>query len=85
MGPNQPMHEMTFGEKAVGLTFNPSNDPNVQKIKEEFAVVIDTLADRRAGNPGDEKNPEVARMLSVAITEAQTAQMWAIKAVTWKF
>jgi len=22
--------EMTYGEKAVGLTFNPSNDPKVQ-------------------------------------------------------
>jgi hypothetical protein len=28
-------------------------------------------------------DPEVKRMASVAITEAQTAQMWAIKAITW--
>lgn len=82
---SQPMRPSTFGEEAVGLTFNPSNDPNVDKIKTQFAAVIDTLANLRAGSPGDEKNPEVARMLSVAITEAQTAQMWAVKAVTWKF
>jgi len=30
-------------------------------------------------------NAEVKRMASVAITEAQTAQMWAVKAITWKF
>ena len=27
---------------------------------------------------------EVKRMLSIAITELQSAQMWAVKAVTWK-
>lgn len=26
--------ELTYGEKAVGLTFNPSNDPLVQGVKE---------------------------------------------------
>ena len=28
-------------------------------------------------------DPEVKRMISVAITELQTSQMWAVKAVTW--
>jgi len=27
---------------------------------------------------------EVKRLCSVAITEAQTAQMWAVKAITWQ-
>jgi hypothetical protein len=73
--------ELTFGEKPVGLTFNPSNDEAVQQIKERFAAVIDTLNDyRNATDDGEGK-----RMLSVAITEVQTAQMWGVKAVTWKF
>ena len=29
-------------------------------------------------------DPEVKRMASLAITDAQTAQMWAVKALTWK-
>jgi hypothetical protein len=29
-------------------------------------------------------NPEVKRMLSLAITDAQTAQMWTVKAMTWQ-
>jgi len=29
-------------------------------------------------------NPEVKSMYSIAITEAQTAQMWAVKAATWR-
>ena len=73
--------EMTYGEKAVGLTFNPSNDDAVAQCKQEFSAVIDRINDLR--NSTD--NAEIKRMASVAITEAQTAQMWAVKAITWKF
>lgn len=77
MGDSQ---ELTYGQKAVGLTFNPSNDPEVQKIKEAFAHAIDVINDLRVKvGPG-----EKGRMYSVAITEAQTAQMWAVKGVTWQ-
>lgn len=71
---------MTFGGKAVGIDFNPSNNHEVFAIKDKFADAIDYLNDLRAAA----ENPEVKRMLSVAITEAQTAQMWAVKAVTWR-
>lgn len=77
----EPQREMTYGEKAVGLTFNPSNDDQVAKCKAEFAAVIDRMNDLRTSTD----NAEVKRMASVAITEAQTAQMWAVKAITWKF
>lgn len=70
----------TFGEKAAGVAFNPSNDPHVDACKREFAAVIDRMNDLR--NSTD--NQEVKRMASVAITEAQTAQMWAVKAITWR-
>lgn len=73
--------EMTYGEKAVGLTFNPSNDDAVAQCKAEFSAAIDRMNDLR--NSTD--NAEVKRMASIAITEAQTAQMWAVKAITWKF
>jgi hypothetical protein len=85
---DEPQRQLTFGEKAVGLTFNPSNDAHVQKIKEQFAAAIDTLSQLRGDGQSGERTPEsaeVARMLSVAIAEAQTAQMWAVKAVTWKY
>ena len=73
--------QKTFGEKAVGLSFNPSGDDAVATCKKEFAVVIDRMNDLREANPG---NMEIFRMSSIAITEAQTAQMWAIKALTWR-
>lgn len=72
--------ELSFGEKAVGITFNPSGDLAVNACKAGFAKVIDQMNDLR--NSTD--NAEIKRMASVAITEAQTAQMWAVKAITWR-
>lgn len=72
--------ELTFGEKAVGLTFDPSSNPDVDNCKRIFAAAIDQMHALRENST----DPEVKRMASVAITEAQTAQMWAVKAITWK-
>lgn len=72
--------EMTFGERAVGLTFNPGGNPVVDDLKACFAQVIDRAHALREGSA----DPEVKRMASIAITEAQTAQMWAVKAATWR-
>ncbi len=85
MNPNniensESWRELTFGEKAVGLTFNPSQDPQVRDIKELYAKIIDNLNDSRKSV----WQCEAWRLLSVAITEAQTAQMWAVKAITWR-
>ena len=75
------MPELSYGNKAVGLTFNPSNDPTVQAVKELYAKIIDLCdAARKEAGQG-----EKGRLLSVAITEAQTAQMWAVKGITWKY
>ena len=70
---------MTYGEKAVGLSFNPSGDQRVNELKELYAKIIDICNDSRSGD-SHEKN----RLWSIAITEAQGAQMWAVKAATWK-
>lgn len=73
---------LTFGEQAVGLTFNHGEGEihdHIQTIKAECATAIDTLNNLRS-NTGD---AEQKRMYSVAITELQTAQMWGVKAVTW--
>lgn len=72
--------EATFGEKACGVAFNPGGDAMVHQLKTKYAELVDILNDIRTANG----NPEIARMLSIAITEAQTSQMWAVKAVTWK-
>jgi hypothetical protein len=71
---------LSFGERAVGLNFNPSGDSHVHELKARMAEFID------ACNEGRDvaTDPEVKRMYSVAITEAQSAQMWGVKAATWR-
>lgn len=73
--------ELTYGEKAVGITFNPSSMPEVDVVKKQYAELIDNLDYMRSQS----SNPEVKRQLSIAITEAQTSQMWAVKGLTWKY
>lgn len=76
-----PGRPMTYGERAVGLDFNPSGNPAVYQCKAHFAALIDQANDLR-NSP--RKSPEQARLCSIAITELQTAQMRAVKALTWK-
>ena len=70
----------SFGMKAVGITFNPSGDNQVDECKQTFADAIDQMNDLR--NASD--SPEQRRLASIAITELQGAQMWAVKALTWR-
>lgn len=70
--------ELSFWEKAVWLSFNPSQNPAVDFIKKKFAEIIDWLNEARTIAGQWEKG----RLLSVAITEAQTAQMRAVKGIT---
>ena len=72
--------ELTYGEKAVGIKFNPSNDDAVHTAKSDYAKVINQLHDLRNSSESQEQK----RLCSIAITEAQSAQMWAVKAITWK-
>lgn len=75
----QNERELTFGEKAVGIKFNPSGNEKVDALKQHYAAIVDLLNDDRGDN-----RDERARLASVAITEAQGAQMWAVKAVTFE-
>jgi hypothetical protein len=72
--------KLTFGQKAVGINFNPSGDDAIGQCKQRFADSIDQLNEISYFT----ENEEIKRLCSVAITEIQTAQMGAIKALTWK-
>jgi hypothetical protein len=77
----QEQRELTYGEKACGVSFNPGGRADVDAIKRNFSELVDLINEHRINTT----SPEVARMLSIAITETQTAQMWAVKAVTWQY
>ena len=72
--------QLSFGQKAVGLSFNPSGDDAVAKCKQIFADAIDQMNELREAAGRSEQ----ARLASVAITELQGAQLWAVKALTWR-
>lgn len=80
MEQSAPAREMTFGEKAVGLSFNPGGHHEVETIKKLCAKIIDELNDTRSLTD----SPDRKRMYSEAITNIQTGQMWGVKAATWK-
>jgi len=71
---------LSFGEKAVGLTFNPSGDPGVITVKQAYAAIIDQMNDLR----NTSESAGTKRHASAAITMAEDAQMRAVKAITWK-
>lgn len=72
---------MTKGEYRVGITFNPSNDDMVGKIKRAAADLIDLIETITTSGGGDQYN-EVTRLKALAQTEVESAAMWAVKAAT---
>lgn len=72
---------LTFGQKAVGITFNPSNNGAVDRCKQMHANCIDQMNELRNSSTATQ---EQKRLASIAITELQGAQMWAVKALTWR-
>lgn len=77
--------ELTFGGRAVELMFNPSQDERVLRIKQFYASIIDDLAGPDGGKLGGNGDVSLGgRFLGRAVNEAVNAQMWAVKAITWK-
>ena len=78
------LRELTPGEKAVGLTFNPSGDETVAKLKALFAEAFDIV---EGSVDTSEETPAVAikrKLRDAALAEIITAQMWSVKVVTFK-
>jgi hypothetical protein len=78
---------MTFGEKLVGLTFNPSGDAKVQRAKELCAELADLLQESRF-EKSDNGNMMVSTLYSTlydhAVGEILNAQMNVVKVLTLK-
>ena len=74
---------MTKGEYRVGITFNPSNDDMVGRIKRAAADLIDLIATVEAPNNGlSPHGHEVVRLKVLAQTAIEEGAMWAVKAAT---
>lgn len=80
--------ELTFGQKAVGLTFNPSGNDKVGKAKQLMADAIDLLEDHHAEIMM--KDPNVNTWIRAVLRKAAfnaiiSAQMTLVKYLTWKY
>lgn len=72
--------ELTYGQRAVGLNFNPDGAESVRIAKQGCADLIDQIHKIELST----NDPETKRMAAIAIDKLQTAQMWAVKVITWQ-
>ena len=81
---SQNSRELTFGEKAVGLTFNPGGHSEVNAIKSASANLIDVLNELREKAKAENNGEKIAQF-TLAIRDVQSGQMWGVKAATWQY
>lgn len=74
--------ELTFGQKLVGLTFNPSGDDRVGKVKQLFADAIDAIGDPTVDTERRSYSFNIIR--TQAINTTMLAQMAVVKFLTWR-
>ena len=74
---------MSYGQKLVGLTFNPSGDPKVQRAKELCAELADLLHDH-VSRPSERSALENL-LHNHAVGEILNAQMNVVKVLTLKY
>lgn len=86
---NMEQSKITFGQEAVGISFNPGGNPAVNDIKERFAKLIDDVQNFHNTNSPDvaeaKSNPYLTNIIKgESLRTLMDAQMWAIKYITWK-
>lgn len=68
---------MTLGEKRCHIGFNPSSDDKIGTFKRMMADAIDYCNFEMINS----EDPEAKRCFSIAMTELETAQMYAVKGI----
>ena len=80
--PSETTRELSYGERAVGLTFNPGGNPDVDKVKKLYAEIIDLISRIEDGSNYSEFKRELKKEATMS---AVTAQMAAVKVITYKY
>lgn len=77
--------ELSFGQKLVGLTFNPSGDEKVQRAKILCAELADLVRDHQLDSQINGTFTAMRELLTNnTYTEILNAQMNAVKVLTLK-
>ena len=74
---NTPKRQMTLGEKRCHINFNPSSDDKIGTFKKMMADAIDYCNNELLAT----EDGEAKRCFSIAMTELETAQMYAVKGI----
>lgn len=83
MEENQDVRPLSFGEKLVGLTFNPSGDPKVQRAKEICAELADLIY--QDYDSKEEVTDFYDYLYEHTVGEILNAQMNVVKLLTFKY
>ena len=77
---------LTFGQKAVGLNFNPSGDENVTKAKQLSADLIDLVEEHKekVSSQGVQLSWVTNVFRTAAFNAVIAAQLAVVKFLTWK-
>lgn len=78
-----PQRSLTFGERLVGLNFNPSNDDKVGQAKKLFAQIADLVEEHK--NRPEETTQLESQLYPHTIGEILNAQMNVVKLLTLKY
>jgi hypothetical protein len=74
---NNLQQEMTLGESRCHINFNPSSDDKIGTFKRMMANAIDYCNNELQSTV----DGEAKRCFSIAMTELETAQMYAVKGI----
>ncbi len=74
---NLPQRELTLGEKRCHINFNPSSDDKIGTFKRMMADAIDYCNNELMST----EDGEAKRCFSIAMTDLETAQMYAVKGI----
>lgn len=78
-----PTEELTFGQRAVGITFNHGKgdiSEQIHEAKVTCASAIDQMNDLRAVSTSG----EYKALATISTRAVQAAQMAMVKAITWQ-
>ena len=74
----QSPRALTLGEKRCHINFNPSSDDKIGTFKRMMADAIDYCNKELMST----EDSEAKRCFSIAMTELETAQMYAVKGIS---
>ena len=79
----QNKQQLSFGQKLVGINFNPSVDDRGSIVKGLFAQIVDIVDDN--SNPNEEKTRLSILLRDHTLGEILNAQMNVVKLLTLKY